>query len=148
MTAEQIFGHYEVICNETHEGMASRSSYLLGCHLATNSADLYPLMTAVGKRAYLVSASISNGEQDTAHPLLPHGTGYEIPLTGHEFEVRCTPNGAILFVFEGDVDGTRVFRDFTNVPFAYRHESLVERWAAQGVLAIRDVLTPVVSTKV
>ena len=54
-TATEIFGEFELLCNETHEGMASSASYLLGCHLAKDPDTLYPLMTTLGQPAYLVS---------------------------------------------------------------------------------------------
>jgi hypothetical protein len=143
-TATEIFGEFEPLCNETHEGMASSTSYLLGCHLAKDDIALYPLMTTLGKPAYLVSGMAPN----TAVSLLPHGTGYEFAFLPGECEVRCAANGSILFVFSGEAEGTQVFRDFTNIPFAYRSPAIVEQWERDEVLTIRNVLVPLVSTKV
>jgi len=143
-TATEIFGEFDPICNETHEGMASSTSYLLGCHVARDTSASYPLMTTLGKPAYLVSGTTP----PPATSLLPHGTGYEFGFLPGQCDVSCAANGAILFVFEGDPGGTQVFRDFTNIPFTYRNPAIVEQWERNSVLTIRRVLMPFVSTKV
>lgn len=143
-TAARIFGEFTPICNETHEGMASNSSYLLGCHQARDADTLYPLMTTLGEPSYLVT-----GQPDgSAISLLPHGTGYTLTFLPDQCVVRCTANGSVLFVFEGEAGETQAFRDFTNVPFVYRDATVVEQWARDGVLTIRHVLAPLVFTKV
>jgi hypothetical protein len=143
-TATEIFGDFDLICNETHEGMASNSSYLLGCHVASSPTALYPLMTSLGKPAYLVSGTATQ----PAVSLLPHGTGYEFSFLHGPCDVRCEANGTILFLFRGDSGSTQVFRDFANIPFTYRNPSIVKQWEREEVLTIRRTMAPLVSTKV
>jgi hypothetical protein len=143
-TATEIFGEFDPLCNETHEGMASSTSYLLGCHLAKDTTVMYPLMTTLGKPVYLVSGTA----QSAAVCLLPHGTGYEFTFLPRECNIRCAVDGSTLFIFYDEAGGTQVFREFTNIPFQYRSPAIVEQWERDKVLEIRHELLPVVSTKV
>ena len=139
----EAFGDFEEISNETHEGMLNLGSYILGCHRACDSCRSFPLMSTFGEPAYLVSAP----DDATGPVLLPHGTGYRIPLADSLSDVSCLENGSVVYQFRDSAGCTHALRDFGNVPYDYRDAELIARWVRDGRFVIRDTLIPVLACK-
>jgi len=150
--AAAIFDEYEELSNETHEGMISPSTYLLGCHAPPDGKIRYPLMTTLGEPAYLVSAASSPREIVTGTGLrflglIPHGTGYSLPMVGSLFEVQCLEGGQLLFYIREGKGAVQVLRDFANVPYLYRSADIVSRWVSDDTFIVHDTLLPELFTK-
>jgi hypothetical protein len=143
--ASAIFGAFRLLGNETHEGMASPFAYILGCHLASDSERVYPLMTNLGQSAYLISRR-PVVEQDASSSLLPHGMGYEIPVGQESPQLMFLNDGTVLHVLsQGST--TEVFRDFSSVPYSYRGLGTLDYWVRNDLFMIRDTLEPLLFTK-
>ncbi len=98
LVAQKLFGDFELLSNETHQGLISCNEILLGCHHINNKDTIYPLTLRGDLPAYLLEgkknlepASIENlGFAKRARQLgvyqrlrkanvIPHGGGYTFP---------------------------------------------------------------------
>lgn len=147
-----LFGDFELIANETHEGMTSEFTYILGCHAPTTTSAIFPLLTTLSDKAYLVKAKSINPcpSPKGVLGLLPHGMGYVFPMEG-DVEIQIENNGQTLYVLtpsKGASDlGQIAFRGFEHVPFDYRSSNLVQEWECQQIFDIIDTLRPEISVK-
>lgn len=152
LIAQKIFGDFTLICNESHEGMRSMHQYILGCHAALEYSEVFPIMTTIGKPAYLVGideiSEINNVTPHGIKALIPHGTGYDLHMDDPEIEVILSESGQRLFQLKKlDRGGTEVYRNFAHVPFKHRSPNLVDTWKERGFFNICDTLEPLIFTK-
>jgi hypothetical protein len=150
--AQTLFDNIEVISNETHEGMLSEQQYILGCHAPVSPESIFPLMTNIGSPAYLISTSMNCDGGQSMRPsnsigIIPHGTGYSLPLGSPLEGVDYIDDGTVLYRLCSENGSLQVFRDFSNVPYAYRGVELVQQWITDGLFRVRDTLIPELFTK-
>lgn len=151
--ASALFGDYDLLSESTHEGMLCPTLYNKGCHVAKNHSDQFPVLTAPGSNVFVVTAPGTKRPGGTSElpvgcvAVIPHGTGYDLPLPSSELECWDHEESGPLFVFRGPNGGISVYADFSHTPYAYRSSNLVQVWATAGYFLIVDTLEPVVSAK-
>lgn len=156
-----LFGEYTEICNETHQGLVSMNSMVLGCHHLKNSGALFPVTLRPDLPAYLVRG-VPNYSPDTIEVLgfesrarklgvydyllnadiLPHGGGYVLPdilSANRVIEV----NGSRYFEVEMQNDrGKQIISEVHELPYEYRGRTVILRSIEIGSLEIVFKLIP------
>lgn len=150
-TASRIFGEFEAVSNETHEGLLDEHRYLLGCHAPSALEQSFPLLTDFSKPSYIVAAPPVTDPllPDNILALVPHGLGYDLPFEG-TIDIQFSSAGRIVVLKSRslvDAGGTIYFRDFANTPFSFRATELADRWEESGNYRIVDTLLPVAFVK-
>ena len=140
-------GEFDVIANETHQGLVNKNEAILGCHsldFSKGADQLYPLMLRSDIPGYLFrglpnfsdSTIDSLGFRKRATDLgvlhrllnanlLPHGAGYVLP---HILHVTRVIEEAGLRYFECDTvndRGREIMSHPRDMPHEYRGRSVV-----------------------
>ena len=162
LAAELLFGDFEEISNENHQGMINMNEVILGCHFAEDFDEtLYPLVLRGDLPSYLVRA-VPNltpeiidllGCEKRAKKLgvydklinanvIPHGGGYVLPdilTTNKVIEV----DGERYFEMEMQNDrGKKIISEVGELPFEYRGREVVLRSLELGLIVIVAKLIP------
>jgi hypothetical protein len=164
LAAERLFGEFQPIANETHQGLRGANSIILGCHHVEGGAPerLYPLMLRSDIPGYLLrglpnfseTAIEALGFRGRAEDLgvlhrlqhanlLPHGAGYTLP---HILQVTRVLERAGRRYFECDTvndRGREVLSHPRDVPHDYRGRSVVLATVELGLGQIVAKLVPV-----
>ncbi len=145
LAAERLFDEFDLIANETHQGLINKNEAILGCHHIDLDADkLYPLMLRSDIPGYLlrgkpnfsdttIDALGFRGRAEelgvlhrlTNANLLPHGAGYTLP---HILDVTRVIEESGIRYFECDTvndRGREVISHPRDVPHDYRGRSVV-----------------------
>ena len=144
LVAQRLFGDFELLSNETHQGLISCNEILLGCHYIKDKDQIYPLTLRGDLPAYLLKGkknlepeSIENlGFAKRARELgvyqrlrkanlIPHGGGYTFP---HILDVEETLEVGEKRYFKVDVGNNRgkeIIFDARDVPYLYRGRSVL-----------------------
>lgn len=144
LVAKKLFGEYEPLSNETHQGLLSCSEILLGCHYIRDEDEIYPLALRADLPAYLLKGkknlepeSIENlGFAKRARELgayqrlrkanlIPHGGGYTFPhILGVEETLEI--GGKRYFKADATNDlGKEIIFDARDIPYVYRGRSVL-----------------------
>lgn len=150
--ADELFGSFELITNEAHEGMSRRDQYVSGCYCARTTSSIFPVLTTVSSPGYLVSARPHARESLPRHSIgiVPHGTGYDLPISLENVEVTCSPTGDVIFKVQTSHPtgvSTELYRNLSHMPFNYRSPELVGQWSDEGIFEVRERLLPSVFVK-
>ena len=146
LAAEFLFGEFQLISNETHQGLLNMNEIVLGCHqVQVNHPErILPLVLKADLPAYLVKGK-PNLEENEIESLgftkrsqrlgvynrlknaniVPHGAGYTFPDLLH---VCRTFGDKEQRYFEVDLlndRGKKVLSDVREIPFQYRGRQVV-----------------------
>jgi hypothetical protein len=168
LAADWLFGEYEVINNDAHQGLIGLNEMVLGSYIVEEGVDkVFPITLRPDLPAYLVrgrpnlspetienlgfekrSRRLGLYEQLTSANIIPHGGGYVFP---HILNVLAVH----------DIDGERYFevdllnergREFITsireIPYEYRGRKVVLRAVELGMAELVARLTPVYILKV
>jgi len=144
LVAQKLFGDFELLSNETHQGLISCNEILLGCHHINDKDAIYPLTLRGDLPAYLLKgkknlkpASIENlGFAKRARQLgvyqrlrkanvIPHGGGYTFP---HILDVEeiLEIGGKRYFKADAANDrGKEIIFDARDIPYLYRGRNVL-----------------------
>lgn len=168
MAAERLFGDFQLLGNETHQGLLNYNEMLLGCHPVTENQEvLYPLVLRSDLPAYLIRGKPNLtpehieilGFRERAERLgiydslltanvVPHGGGYVFErmldvLAVHE--VR----GTRYFEMDAYHDyGRKVLANVREIPYSYRGREVASRTFELELAEPVAKLTPVYVMKV
>ena len=165
LAAERLFGEFQLIANETHQGLINKNEAILGCHHLDppeNREKLYPLMLrsdipgyllrglpnfsdtaidALGFRTRAESLGVLHRLQHA--DLLPHGAGYTLP---HILQVTRVLEESGIRYFECDTvndRGREVISHPRDVPHDYRGRSVVLATVELGLGEMVAKLVPI-----
>ncbi len=163
LVANYLFGDYELISNETHQGLLNINEIVLGCNgVKENDETIYPLTLHGDLPAYLVK-SIPNlspegievlGFEKRAKRLgvyerlckaniIPHGGGYNFPSLVSDVKVREI-NGNRYFEAEASNGrGKTIFSNVRELPYEYRGLDVVLKSVELGFIELVAKLIPI-----
>ena len=148
LAAERLFGEFELLANETHQGLLNQNELVLGCHPVPPdaSAALYPLALRADLPAYLVRGipnftpeqiealgfrqrAVDLGVYDrlTEANVVPHGGGY---VFDHLLDVIAVHEVGGERFFELDLHhdyGRKVLANVRDIPYRYRGREVASR---------------------
>lgn len=146
--AEALFGEFETISNEMHQGLVNMNEIVLGCHLIAQSDEepVLPLVLRGDLPAYLVKGLPNLGESEIESQgftrrsqrlgvynrlkkanIVPHGGGYTFPDL---FDVCRVFECDGQRYFEVDLlndRGKAVLSNVREIPYSYRGRKVVLR---------------------
>jgi hypothetical protein len=165
--ADHLFGSYDLINNETHQGMTHLNQVILGCYRFDDPDLIYPIGLRPDLPAYLMRGRPNLGpetienlgyekrarrlgvySQLTSANLLPHGGGYVFPhilgIAGvHEID------GARYYELElATGEGRQIISGVRDLPYEYRGFKVVLRTLELGMAELVARLMPVYVLKV
>jgi len=167
LVAKELFGDYELISNETHQGLLNYNEILLGAHYIDSSDKLYPLTLRADLPAYLLKGcknlrpqSIENlGFGKRARKLgiyqrlrnaniIPHGGGYTFPQLLGIDEVYEIGNKRYFRADAANDRGKQIIFDIHDLPFVYRGREVALKLLELGLGEIVAKLIPLYVVKV
>ncbi|MEA3344917.1 MAG: hypothetical protein U9Q78_01495 [Chloroflexota bacterium] len=168
LAADWLFGEYELINNDTHQGLIGLNEMVLGSYIVEEDVDkVLPIALRPDMPAYLVRGKpnfrpevveilgfdkrarrLGVYEQLTSANIVPHGGGYVFPhimnvLAVHEIEDER--------YFEVDLrngQGREFITSIREIPYEYRGRQVVLRAVELGMVKLVARLTPVYILKV
>jgi len=139
LVAKGLFGDYQLISNETHQGLLNYNEILLGAHYINGKSKLYPLTLRADLPAYLLKGrknlrpeSIESlGFSKRARKLgvyqrlrqanlIPHGGGYTFPQLLSVEEVYEIGGKRYFKADAANDRGKQIIFDVRDIPFIYR----------------------------
>lgn len=167
LAAKQLFGDYELISNETHQGLLNYNEILLGCHYTEGDNKLYPLTLRADLPAYLLKGhknlrpeSIENlGFGKRAKKLgvyqrlrqanlIPHGGGYTFPQLLNIEKVYEIGGKRYFRVDAANDRGKQIIFDIREIPYIYRGREVALKLLELGLGEIVAKLIPIYGLKV
>jgi len=148
LAAEVLFGEFQLISNEVHQGLANMNEILLGCHLLneSNPECLLPLVLRADIPAYLVKGKPNLGESEIEAlgftqrsqrlgvydrlknaNIVPHGAGYTFPDLLDVCRVLEHNDHRYFEVDQITDRGKKVLSDVREIPYTYRGREVVLR---------------------
>jgi hypothetical protein len=144
--ADWLFGDYELINNETHQGLVGLNRMVLGCYHFDDGDRLYPLGLRPDAPSYLVRGRPNLGRRamealgfserarrlgvaeqvEEAH-ILPHGGGYAFPDFGDVMHVYELDGERYFEVAPANGRGRQILDQVRHLPFEYRDGSVLRR---------------------
>lgn len=146
--AEVLFGEFQLISNEVHQGLVNMNEILLGCHLL-NPDDpdrVLPLVLRADVPAYLVRGKPNLGEHEIEAlgfqkrsqrlgvydrlkkaDIIPHGAGYTFPDLLNVCRVLEYNDHRYFEVDQVTDRGKKVLSDVREIPYTYRGREVVLR---------------------
>ncbi len=146
LAARALFGDFQPISNEVHQGLVNANEILLGCHFFrdTDSECVLPFVLRADIPAYLVKGKSNFGESEIEAlgftqrsqrlgvydrlknaNLIPHGAGYTYPDLLDVCRV-LEYNGHRYFEVDQSTDrGKKVLADVREIPYSYRGREVV-----------------------
>ncbi len=140
IAGESLFGSFDIISNETHQGILNKGEILLGAHYFDNENKIFPFVMRSDLPAYLVKG-IFNIKKEVIKSLgfekrakkynimnslknaniIPHGSGYNFP---HILKVKGVKEIKGKRVFEiimtWGTEGVEFIESPRDLPFEYR----------------------------
>ena len=167
LAARELFGDYELISNETHQGLLNYNEILLGCHYIEGDDKLYPLTLRADLPAYLLKGhknlrpeSIENlGFGKRARKLgvyqrlrqanlIPHGGGYTFPQLLNIEKVYEIGSKRYFRADAANDRGKQIIFDIRDIPFVYRGREVALKMLELGLGQIAAKLIPLYGFKV
>jgi len=164
--AKRLFGDFEIIANETHQGLADINTMLLGCHNIKDNKILpialrgdLPAYLVYGKPSFTKEQIENLGFEKRAKKLglikrlrnaniVPHGGGYHFPDILNVLKV-IENNGQRYFLMDLINDrGKKVIRDVREIPYDYRGRMVVLRTLELGLAEVTAKLIPLYVLKI
>lgn len=148
LAAQELFGEFELISNETHQGLANMNEILLGCHLLNKNITecCLPLVLRADIPSYLVKGKPNFGENEIEAlgftrrsqrlgvydrlkyaNIIPHGAGYAFPDLLNVSRVLEYNDHRYFEVDQVTDRGKKVLSDVKEIPFTYRGRQVVLR---------------------
>ncbi|MBC7190534.1 hypothetical protein H5U35_10125, partial [Candidatus Aerophobetes bacterium] len=165
--AEKLFGEYQLIFNENHQGLLNYNEVLLGCHFIDNTEKLYPLTLRSDLPAYLLRGKLNLTEQAIEilgfenrarrfglyenlrkANIIPHGGGYNFP---HLLNVEKVYQIEGRRYFKTDVAndrGKQIICDVQDLPYTYRGKEILIKLLELDMAEIVAKLIPLYVVKV
>jgi hypothetical protein len=146
LAAEALFGEFELISNETHQGLVNMNEILLGCHLLDEKDPecVFPFVLRADLPAYLVKGKPNLGENDIEAlgftrrakrvgvynrlkkaNIIPHGAGYSLPDLLDVCRVLEYDDHRYFEVDLLNDRGKEVLSDVREIPYTYRGRQVV-----------------------
>jgi hypothetical protein len=146
LAARALFGDFQPISNEVHQGLANTNEILLGCHILHNndSECVLPFVLRADIPAYLVKGKPNLGESEIEAlgftqrsqrlgvydrlknaNLIPHGAGYTYPDLLDVCRVLEYNNHRYFEVDQATDRGKKVLSDVREIPYSYRGREVV-----------------------
>jgi hypothetical protein len=163
VAAETLFGEFQLISNEVHQGLVNVNEILLGCHLL-NTKDrewVLPLVLRADVPAYLVKGKPNLGESEiealgfakrsqglgvydrlTNANIIPHGAGYTFPDLLNVSRVLEYNDHRYFEVDQVTDRGKKVLSDVREIPYAYRGREVVLRTLELNLCELVAKLVP------
>jgi hypothetical protein len=146
LAAELLFGEFQLISNEVHQGLANLNEILLGCHLLNDKDPerILPFVLRADVPAYLVKGKPNLLETEIEAlgftqraqrlgvydklrnaNIVPHGGGYAFPDLLHVCRVLEYGDHRYFEVDQLTDRGKKVLSDLRDIPFTYRGREVV-----------------------
>lgn len=146
LAAEMLFGEFQLISNQVHQGLVNMNEIVLGCHLLReeNPECVFPFVLRADLPAYLVKGKPNLGENEIESlgftqrsqrlgvyerlrraNIIPHGAGYTFPDL---LDVCRIFEHNDQRYFEVDLlndRGKKVLSDVREIPYLYRGRNVV-----------------------
>lgn len=146
LAAEALFGEFELVSNEAHQGLVNMNEILLGCHLLHEKDPecVFPFVLRADLPAYLVKGKPNLGENDIEAlgftrrakavgvynrlkkaNIIPHGSGYSLPDLLDVCRVLEYDDHRYFEVDLLNDRGKEVLSDVREIPYTYRGRQVV-----------------------
>ncbi len=146
LAAEALFGEFELVSNEAHQGLVNMNEILLGCHLLDEKDPecVFPFVLRADLPAYLVKGKPNLGENDIEAlgftrrakavgvynrlkkaNIIPHGAGYSLPDLLDVCRVLEYDDHRYFEVDLLNDRGKEVLSDVREIPYTYRGRQVV-----------------------
>jgi hypothetical protein len=162
LAAERLFGDYELIANQTHQGLTGMNEAILGTHqVVEDRKTLYPMALRGDIPAYLLLGKSNFNEEILENygfekrakalsvydrlrqaNILPHGGGYDFPhMIGVKKVVEI--DGGRYFEIDLASDyGYQLISNVRDIPFDYRGKAVILRTLELGLGELAAKLVP------
>jgi hypothetical protein len=169
LAAEKLFGEFEIISNEVHQGLVNMNEILLGCHLLqpNDPECIFPFVLRSDTPAYLVKGKPNLGENEIEAlgftqrskrlgvyerlqnaNIIPHGAGYAFPDL---LDVSRVIEHGDKRYFEVDPindRGKKVISDVQEIPYTYRGQEVVLKTLELNMCELVAKLVPRYALKI
>jgi hypothetical protein len=146
LAAEALFGEFELISNEVHQGMVNMNEVLLGCHLLDDKKpdNILPFVLRADIPSYLIKGKPNFGKNEIESlgftqrskklgvydrlkraNIMPHGAGYTFPDLLDVCRVLEFDENRYFEVDQVTDRGKKVLSDVHEIPFTYRGRQVV-----------------------
>jgi hypothetical protein len=159
--ADRLFDRYELLSNDTHQGLTGLNRMVLGCYTFADRDRLYPVGLRPDLPSYLVRGKPNLGcdamerlgyaARAAEHGverhvrganLLPHGGGYAFPDISRVLGVHEV-NGSRYFELEPcGAYGVQIVEHPADLPFEYRRREVLDRALELDMLEVAASLVP------
>jgi len=144
--AEALFGGFQLISNEVHQGLVNMNEILLGCHLLDKNETecVLPFVLRADIPSYLVKGKPNFGENEIETlgftkrsqrlgvygrlknaNIIPHGAGYTFPDLLSVSRVIEYGDNRYFEVDQVTDRGKKVLSDVREIPYTYRGREVV-----------------------
>jgi hypothetical protein len=168
LAADWLFDEYELINNDTHQGLIGMNEMVLGSYVVEEGTDkVFPIVLRPDLPAYLVRGkpnlspeTIENlgfekrarrlgvYEQLTSANIVPHGGGYVFPHILNVVEVHHIEGERYFEVDLLNEQGREFITSIREIPYEYRGRQVVLRTLELGMAELVARLLPVYILKV
>ena len=161
IAAERAFGHFELLNNETHQGLIGMNRMALGCYTFEDADLLYPLGLRPDVTCYLIrgrpnlSRSVMErldfgararrlGVEEHVHGahVLPHGGGYVFPDVAGVRRVHHLGDERYFELQPLSGRGRQIVKDVRDLPFEYRDRKVLDRALELDMVDVAACLHP------
>jgi hypothetical protein len=146
LAAEVLFEDFQLISNETHQGLVNMNEVILGCHLLDNNKPdiFFPFVLKADIPSYLVKGKPNLGKNEIEalgftqrskklgvydrlkHAnIIPHGAGYAFPDLLDVCRVIEFDENRYFEVDQVTDRGKNVLSDVREIPYTYRGRQVV-----------------------
>jgi hypothetical protein len=142
--AKELFGDFNVISNQIHQGLSGTNEARLGVYKTKGADELYPVAFNWNLQVFLVKP-LSNLTEDILESsglynraksrgvtdilkssnMLPHGGGYQIPFSSSGWKVF--KNGSKNMFSNTNKDNNFIFSSPSEIPYSYRGLEIAEK---------------------
>ena len=161
LVARKLFGEYQLICNENHQGLLNYNEILLGCHHISDFNKLYPLTLRPDLPAYLLKGKPNLspeiievlGFEKRAKNLkvydrlkkaniIPHGGGYNFSHLLNVEEVYEVQEKRYFKIDVANDRGKQIICDIKDMPYQYRGKEVLLKTMELNMAEIVAKLIP------
>ncbi|TEU12381.1 MAG: hypothetical protein E3J21_21195 [Anaerolineales bacterium] len=162
LAAERLFGDYQLIANQTHQGLTSMNEAILGTHqVVEDEKTLYPVTLRGDIPAYLLLGKSNFSEEILENygfekrakalgvydrlrqaNILPHGGGYDFPHMTGVTRVVEFGKGRYFKVDLASDYGCQLISNAREIPFNYRGKTVILRTLELGLGELVAKLVP------